>query len=252
MRVYRSPFISLLVFLLASTLAQAADWTVLTHSLSDEAQKQGGELRGIPHAGKRAFYLEVSRAVLLELGLPTKIEEVPLARGLYQLQTEPRIAFFNVSRIPEREALMRWVGPISKEKDLFYENPKYPTGIHSLNDARDLPVCVVNRGVSDTQLSKLGFSKLQRNNSYIGCFRMLEAGNVRLLASADKGLEEKIADAGVAPGSVRATPVIISESMGYIALSLDTPESEVKRWNQAFQRVVESGRYLALQKQFAD
>ena len=72
----------LLALLLATLPASAADWQVYTHSLGAQASTVDGSLRGQPHGGKRAFYVELVRALLGELGQPQSIVEVPLARNM--------------------------------------------------------------------------------------------------------------------------------------------------------------------------
>ncbi len=188
----------------------AQPWTVYTHSLSDQAEPVGDSLRGKPHAGKRSYYLELVRAVLRELDYPDRVQEVPLARGLMLLRTTDNVALFNLSRTPQRESTVRWVGPISQEIDYLYENAHASTGIHSLEDARDLPVCVVNGNVHDNILSGMGFTQINRNQSITGCFRMLERGRVRLVASASLGVDQMLKAAQIEPRTVQITPVVVS------------------------------------------
>ena len=56
---------------LAVTAAQAQPgWAAYTHSTGEQAEVRDGELRGRPHAGKRAYYLELLRALLSEVDDP--------------------------------------------------------------------------------------------------------------------------------------------------------------------------------------
>lgn len=229
----------------------ARDWAVYTHSVGAQAEADAAPLRGRPHAGKRAYYLELVRAMLRQLGYDDSVQELPLARGLMMVQTQDRVALFNVSRTPDREDTLRWVGPISQETDYFYESTGAPTGIGSLQQAQALPVCVLHGSAHDTLLSQSGFTQINRNRSYVGCFRMLVLGRVKLVVSTESDLAQKLHEAQIDHDKVRATAVVVNAAQGYIALSRSTPDAEVARWNQALEQLRDSGHAAALAAQFA-
>ncbi len=115
----------------------ASEILFLTHSLQDQVYTDdNGILRGKKHAGKRAFNLEVVREMMVTLNHPVNIREVPFVRGVKMVRKMPNPALFNVSRTPEREDTVQWVGPQQRETDYFYEMKKAPTGIKTLEDAK--------------------------------------------------------------------------------------------------------------------
>lgn len=233
--------------LTAAAAATAAPLTLLTHSTSKEVRRDGQTLRGIENAGRRAFYVELVRAMLPELGIEDdRIQDTPFLRGLTMVQQRDDIVFFNVDRTPERESRVHWVGPISSDLDVLYESADRPTAIRNLDDARGKRVCVLRGNVHDRMLSQRGFTGLVRARSYTQCLQLLDAGRVDLAASAAETLRAKLAGAGIAPLRVRRTPVILMETDGYIVLSKNIPPSEVQRWNEALARLKASGRYQAL------
>ncbi|MCX2860294.1 transporter substrate-binding domain-containing protein [Paucibacter sp. PLA-PC-4] len=237
---------SLLMLLPAPTSAEPG-WRVYTHSLGEQAERLQGELRGKPGAGKRGYYVELMRALLTQLGLPTRIEEVPLARGMLLVQTEDRVAFFNLNRKPEREEQVHWIGPISQERFVFHENSRRPSGIRTLAQGRELSVCVVHGSAHERLLDVQGFKQLTRHNAYTGCLRMLALGRVRLAVAPENGLRE----AGMADGDLQATPVTVHTALGFVALSRSTPQAEVERWQGAWQELVRSGRVQLLLERYA-
>lgn len=243
---------ALLFALLIATLpATAADWQVYTHSLGNQASSVDGELRGLAHGGKRAFYVELVRALLGELEQPQSIAEVPLARGLKLVQSRSHVVLFNLSRTEEREHLVHWVGPTLQENDYLYELSVRPTSIRSLAEATDMPVCVLNGSSHDSLFVEHRFTRLHRANSYAGCFRMLAAGRVLLVASADSDLSNMLAEADVGLAEVSPSAVSLGEDQGYIALSLDTPAAEVARWRAALAQLTRDGRYQQLYDRYA-
>lgn len=230
----------------------AQGWNLYTHSVGEQGEIRNGELRGRPHAGKRAYYLELVRALKAEKGMADPIEEVPLARGLRLVQTQPQVAFFNLNRSPERENTVRWVGPISQENFYLYEGTQTPTQVKRLDEATHLPVCAVNGTVAEQVLRQQGFSQLSRHNSYAGCFRMLAFGRVKLVASAEISLTQQLRDAQLLPDQVRATPAIVHSAQGYIALSPTTPEAEVASWQEALAQLQRTGKLRTLYSRYAE
>lgn len=241
----------LLAAWLAPTACLARDWLIYTHSLDSQAVLIDGQLRGREHAGKRAFFLELVRELLTDMAAPLPIQEVPLARGLAQLQQRDDVVLFNLAKTPERLPLAHWVGPIWEETDWLYENSQRPTGILSLEDAKNLPVCVLNGSSHDERLTAMAFTQLKRNNTYSTCFSMLAAGRIALVASADSELAQRLREAGVAADKVRPSAVQLGRDEGFIALSRGMPEQDIARWRAALQRVQQDGRFQALHNRYA-
>lgn len=240
----------IVLLMLLAGAAHAAPWQVYTHSLGEQGVVLEGNLHGREHGGKRAFYLELVHALLAELGSPSPITEVPLARGLKLITEQPHVVLFNLSRTPERESLVHWIGPTLQETDFLYESAHWPTGIRQLEEARHLPVCILNGSSYDEMLVRQGFTELRRNNSYAGCFRMLAAGRVRLAAAADLGLPQVLTEARIAPGEIQVTAVSLGQDRGFIALSKDTSAEEVTRWQAALERLRQNGQFEALYRRY--
>ncbi len=235
-RILRMAFVGYVLGLLPGfCLAQTLQ--LYTHSIGDQVEVRGEALRGKPHAGKRAFHVEVVRALLAELGQPDAITVVPFARGMKLVQEGPRRALFNVIRTPRRESSFKWVGPLLIDSDWFFESSKTDKPVLNLEQARALPVCVANGTAYEELLGRQGFSRFERGVSYEACLRMLRAGRAELMASSEENFRGLLLSTGIAAAEFRRTPVAAGLSPGYIAFSLDTPEAEVQRWSQALEKL---------------
>ena len=230
---------------------QAENWILLTHSSDGQVTNHDGQLHGIPHAGKRAFFVELVLRLQRELQLNAHMQDVPLSRGWSLLQIQRHVALFNLDRTSLRESNAQWVGPIWHESDYFYEQAAHPSGVKNMAEARNLPVCVLGGSVHDQLLSQQGFTHLMRSFSYQGCWQMLMAGRVMLVASSRVDLASKLRDLKINTQDVTALPFVINHSDGYIALSRDTPLVEVNRWQLALDHLRTTGVYEQLYQQFA-
>lgn len=228
------------------------DIQFLTHSSEEETYfDEKGELRGKQYAGKRAFYVEVVREMMSLMNHPKKIQHIPLKRGLIMVEGEMNVAFFNVSRTPERENMVKWVGPIREEADYFYEMKNAPTGITTLEDAKKVKsICVLNGGVHESFLKKNNFTNIDTSNSYIGCFKMLKEGRVNLTPTDCSTISEKLKQAGILSDQIQQTPVVLLVSKGYLAFSKNIPDDIVQKWQNAFEQVKKSGKYQLLFEQY--
>ena len=230
--------------------AQVVNWSVYTHNVEHQAEPVDGSLVGIAHAGKRAYFIEVAHALLDELGIAANITEVPFALGMLYVSSREGVVFFNVSRIPERENQVVWIGPVLTETSYLYQLKGNPDRLQSLEDAKHKAVCVLNKNVHDLHLTALGFTNLRRAYTYSDCFRLLVSKQVELVASASIGIQQKLSAAKIASGVVQRTSISIGAEDSYIVLSRHTPEEELGRWDAALKRLRERGKIAALYKQF--
>ena len=230
----------------------ASEIIFLTHSLQGQTYfDEKEELRGKEHAGKRAFNLEVVRELMIIMKHSTKISEYPFNRALNMVQNCSNTAFFNVSRTPEREGTVKWVGPLQIERDFFYEMKKLPTGIKTLDDAKKVEaICVLRGGVHHEILRKKNFTNIRTNVSYVGCFKMLKLGRVNLALSASSTVDKKIEKAGLTPDQIQQTPVMLLESGGYIAFSKNISDNIIQKWQSALEQLKKSGKFQKLYEQY--
>jgi polar amino acid transport system substrate-binding protein len=211
---------------------------IYTHSADKETYINNGILRGIPHKGKRALYVEIVNHITKQLYgkiLPIKI--VPFKRGLKLVTHKEDIVFFNVTRTPKREHLVKWVGPISKDIDYFYEIKRHH--IKTLDDAKKVKkICILNGCVHQSLLKKLGFKNLYPANSYTQCIKLLKSNRVDLIISAKNSIKTKAKKAGVDYSLLHQTPVIVLKSYGYIAMSKNISDDIVKKWQEVFDNLI--------------
>jgi polar amino acid transport system substrate-binding protein len=219
--------------------------TFLTHDVQGATYTdENGVLRGLEKTGKRAFTVELVRKMMVLLNHPQTVKVVPFKRGFFTLQNEPDYALFNISRKPDRENLVQWVGPLLDEITYLYELKDTPTPVLSLDDARKADRLCVRIGTAGYDiLMKKNFKNIHQNSSGAACFKMLAARRVALVSSDINSFRGKLKLAGVSEEKIQQTPVIVHKSQGYIAFSNNISKAEIARWQNALEALKRSGEY---------
>lgn len=248
-RMSRRVFVFALLFYAVSSSSFASELLFLTHSSQGQTFILDEELRGQPHAGRRAFYVELIRAMMLERGVEPVILNVPLARGMREVQTKDDIAFFNVTRTAEREDSVNWIVELLSTSSYFFELENNPTGILTLEDAKKVPVIGVLRGgIHESKLKSLGFNNLYAMESYSQVLSMLKKGRIDLTASSrDFSTQQEQTNQWE---GVRNTQVKISDSVGYLCFSKNVNKHVVEEWQSAFDKLSQQGTLEALKTQY--
>jgi polar amino acid transport system substrate-binding protein len=224
-----------------SPKAQPSKISVITHSAEKQTLTENGYLRGKPHAGRRAFYVELVRAMMIEQGIDPVIENLPLSRAMRDVQTKENIAFFNVTRTPHREDTVKWGVKLLETTSYFYELEAKPTGIKTLEDAKKVAsIGVLRGGVHEAKLESQGFHNLVAVGSYPQILDMLKKGRIQLTPSAHAA-HFTLSKQAASVGALRRTSVAVHESVGYLCFSKNVADELIVRWQKAYQQLIDSG-----------
>lgn len=119
---------------------------------------------------------DVVRAIQKELGETNPLNVMPWLRAYNMAQENERQALFAIVRIPERENLFKWIGPIFSEGDYFFQKRGGDLKIKNLDDARRVERIAVRRdGYTHQALKAKRFFNLDvgpaTNSSYKNWWR---------------------------------------------------------------------------------
>lgn len=229
-----------------------AETRFLTHNLKNSVTyNQSGELVGIEHAGRRAFNLELVRAMAKIRKKKFTPVVVPFLRGYEMVTTENDYALFNISRNTEREQKVKWVGPLQSDSVYLFENTRNESAIGSFSDLNQYTsVCVLRGSRHQKILEEKARSRLVITNSYDSCFRLLAEERVDLTPVSLLEIAAILKATGLNKEMIRQTPVILYRSEGYIAFSLNTPDAEIGEWQKSLDLLKSSGEYESLKRQY--
>lgn len=193
--------------------------------------------------------VRVVQEILRRLSLDTTIELVPWARGYHMVLTRPNVALFSTSRLPQREKVFKWVGPLYTQRWGFYARKAADLPVQTIADAKAVArIGTYHEDAKEQYLQSLGFTNLVSTNNNIGNVRHLMEGRIDLWVSSDFNMPNIVRYAGYDPRQLKL--VLSFKTIGnYIAFSLTTPDHVVASWQRVLDDIRRDGTW---RKHFAD
>ncbi|MEH6561194.1 MAG: transporter substrate-binding domain-containing protein [Marinobacter sp.] len=186
---------------------------------------------------------ELVRELMKRAGEPGDIVLLPWARGYRMALQEPNVALFEATRSEIREDLFKWVGPIKRVTGGFFVRRQDDLAIETLDDARELNGVCAYRGGSDGQsLTALGFTNLEQPTRPAQCLEMLMHRRVDAWMTSDIGHLPLFAETDYSANDVTLA-YITSAKYLYIAMSLDTADATVARWQKILDKMKLDGTF---------
>ena len=129
---------------------------------------------------------EIVQEIMNRLNVEATIEMVPWARGYNLALSEPNLVLFSTTRLPQRENLFQWVGPLYTQTWGFYKSKQSPLKIASIQDAQKVArIGTYRKDAKRQYLDGLGFKNLVSTNRNINNILHLVRGNIDLWVSSD-------------------------------------------------------------------
>ncbi len=202
--------------------------------------------RGVP----RGLTVDLVQAIQQRLGQDLPIQVLPWARAFREAQEATPTALFATARIPERESLFQWVGPVVQFRSTVYARANVPVATRNLEDARHASrILVVRDWYTAQQLRTAGFRNLQTVSDPVQGIRMLMAGRAPLMAGERVSMPRTLELAGVQPTQLREL-FSFAVNDGYIAFSLSTPKATVAAWQARLQELKRDGTFQTIYKRW--
>lgn len=197
--------------------------------------------------GKPAgFNVEVVREILKRVNHVDNIQVFPWARAYLMLQNDPGVALFSTTRTPEREPLFKWVGPTNINTWVLYKKKGSPWHITSLEDAKKVGSIGVTRADAKQQyLLDEGFTNIHPVNLGMQNAKKLLRGRIDLWFTGNLGFVAESEKAGIDRSEFEPV-LVLRKNYLYIALSKDTPDETVRKWQAALDAMKRDGTYKAI------
>ncbi|MBN1932440.1 MAG: transporter substrate-binding domain-containing protein [Desulfobacterales bacterium] len=190
--------------------------------------------------------VEVVYEILRRLQLKINIKVVPWARGYALLQTMPNVALFSTTRLPQREKLFKWVGPLYTQQWGFYAKKGSDIRINSLEDAKNVArIGTYHNDAKEQYLLEKGFTNLVCTNKNTANVKHLIQGGIDLWVSSDFNMHSIAYQAKVNPAELELVYPLCTVQ-NYIAFSIQTPDEIVKQWQETLDAIKKDGFYQKL------
>ncbi len=187
--------------------------------------------------------VDIVKEIQKRVGDTSPIRVMPWSRAWYMSQNAPGTVIFNTVRTPEREHLLRWVGPISTNTWVFFARKDGAKKLGSLEEAlRAGRIAVYQDDAREHFLKKNGFQNLDVVNSPELALRKLLSGRVDLWASDVLEGEELSREIGEDPNRIQAV-YDIRKADAYCAFSRDVSAETVAAWQKALDSMKADGTY---------
>lgn len=185
----------------------------------------------------RGVTVEVIKRLFAEAGILYSLEVQPPKRALQTAMSRPGSCVFPVERSQEREASLRWVGPVVVSRYAFYPAADRRISLQTLEDARRYLIgSYLGSGLGE-YLEQRGFKVTLMANPEQGP-SMLARNRFDLWVSDTHSARATAAAAGVPIGEPALVFLTTLRAMG---CHPDTPDSSMERLQNALLRLLRSG-----------
>jgi polar amino acid transport system substrate-binding protein len=192
------------------------------------------------------FATEVVQALIDRSGDQVRIEMAPWTRGYNLVKQKANVGLFSAARTAEREALLRWVGPLIESQTCFYSHADAGLSIRSLADVASAGQLALPReGYSHEYLLRQGLSNIYTVTTPEKMMHMFALRRVKLVAASDIGLPALLAQQGMSEAQVQRQLCFMRHDPS-LAFSLQTDAQLVARWQSNLQALKREGGYAEI------
>ena len=213
----------------------AVKMKIFTENSPPASYLENGRLKGLS--------VDIVREILRRLNMPDNIQTVPWARGYTLALTQPNVALFSTTRLPQREKLFKWVGPLYSQTWGFYARKDSPLKISSMDQARAVArIGTYHKDAKEQYLQANGFRNLVSTNKNLSNIRHLMDGTIDLWVSSDFNMPYLAQQAGIDPDRLKLV-LPFKTVQNYIAFSNQSADALVSGWQQTLDELKHDGTY---------
>lgn len=195
----------------------------------------------------------ISTDILLEMGkranVPLKIQVMPWARAYLIAQNLSDTCVYSTVRLPEREALFKWVGPLSTNRWMLFAKSDFNKPLQSIEDAKHYRIGGMTMDARAMYLKSLGIENIELVPDNNLNMAKLLAGRIDLwIAGLYKGKESP------APIDNKAIkPVLNVRNVEYyLACNLKTSSTTLDALKHALDALRKEGFIKLVQDRYID
>lgn len=192
------------------------------------------------------------REVLTEANMNYRIDIVPWVRAIHALDSTPNVMVYSMARTPERESKYHWVGKTLPLDFYLYGQKKDLAQLpRTFDDAINSRIAVVRADVVADFLESQQFQNLIYVRTPSLYLNMLERNRIDLFPFTELEIGFFARENGVDENSLIGVTKLEEVSKDqFIVMSKSTDVSVLKKLDDAYSRVVNSGKYDEIMNPF--
>jgi polar amino acid transport system substrate-binding protein len=193
------------------------------------------------------FATEKVRVIMERVGIDYDIELLPWKRAYLMAQNQPDTCVYSTTRVPEREALFKWIGPTHENDWTLFGRAGRDYQINAIQDARKYRIGATNGDVRGDALSAQGFT-VDTVQDKLANPRKLLVDRIDLWASSARVGSAIIADNG---WGTQLVPVLtFKRTELYLACHRSVPDALVAHMNAALRAMNSEGVSAAIERKY--
>jgi polar amino acid transport system substrate-binding protein len=210
-----------------------------TEASPPSSMLEGGKVTGIA--------TDKVRALMARAGAGYVIELLPWKRAYTAALRRPDACVFSTTRLPAREHLFKWIGPLDEAQWVLMGRADRDYGLHGLDDARRYRVGTYNGDARDQYLRERGFVVDPAQNDLINPRKLL-LNRIDLWAASLRNGSTVLAEHGWAG---RIVPVLVFNRVQvYLACNPAVPDALVARLNAAAGEMARDGSLRRIERDY--
>jgi len=240
------PILMTLIMLLISPLPHAAELNALTEYLPPLNYEENGKITG--------YATELLQAMAQDAEIPVNITLLPWARAFQTALAQPNTLIYSMTRLPEREALFEWIGPINHQRIYMFKlRSRKEIVVNSLDDVARYTVGLVR----ETASTKLFLANSGKTGGHPDYAPTIES-NVKklLLKRVDLIILQKSSAVyytkylKLAEGELEAVLLLGPANDEYFALSKPADPAILNSLQKSFEKMESSGKMEQLKDKY--
>ena len=193
------------------------------------------------------FATEKIRLIMQRVGISYQIEIMPWKRAYLLAQTRPDTCVYSTTRVPEREALFKWIGPTHENDWTLFGRADRDYHIATIEDARKYRIGAHNGDVRSDALIAQGFI-VDSVQDRLSNPRKLLVNRIDLWASSVRVGTAIVAENG---WSGQIVPVLtFKRTELYLACNNAVPDALVAKMNAALRAMNSEGVSGAIERKY--
>jgi polar amino acid transport system substrate-binding protein len=185
--------------------------------------------------------------IMRRTGIEYTMALMPWKRAYTLAATQAATCVFMTTRTEEREAMFKWIGPISQADWVLYGRADRSYQIRTLDDARGLTIGSYNGDVRGESLAARGLNvEFVQNDESNPKKLMLD--RIDLWVNSTRSSRPLLARLGL---TGKIAPVLtFHQAKLYLACHTSMPDADVGRMNRALRDMEADGSYKAIEQRF--